>query len=318
MFPEAPLRTTRLLPALLVVCAFLAGAAPGAQTQTPSMPGYPAVGAPATVSVLSPGAEPRKQLRYSIAPTLTQTMDMTTAISMSMNLGGMAMPMDMPTMKMSADLAVTGIATNGDITYSIAFTGMTAEGGADANPMVAQMMAGAADSIKAIKGTATVSNRGVVKSSKLDIGDPTLQQVLGQAATSLENVSMPFPEEAIGVGAKWEVRNAVTSGGQTSFQKSIYELVSIDGPTVSLKATTEQTAPPQSVSNPALPAGTEMALEKLTGTGTGTIVIRLDSLVPTSQAESSVTMSMSISMGGMSQPVTSDMKMKMSVAPGKK
>jgi hypothetical protein len=45
-----------------------------------------------------------------------------------MVMEGMAMPqMDMPVMKMTADVGVTGVAANGDVTYDVAFTAMTAE-----------------------------------------------------------------------------------------------------------------------------------------------------------------------------------------------
>lgn len=314
------MRTSRLRPVLLVVCAFIGAAMPGAQTQQTqalSMPGFPAAGAPPTVTVLSSGAAPKKQLRYTIPAMQKARMDMTTTISMAMNMGGMAIPMDMPTMKMSIDIGVTNIAANGDITYNMAFTSATVEGGAAADPMVASTMQTALAGITSIKGTSTVSSRGVTKSTKLDIGDPAMQQIIGQMTSSVENLSMPFPEEAVGAGAKWEVRQGNTTGGQTMFVKSTYELVSIDGNAVSLKVVTEQTAPPQPISNPALPAGAEMNLEKVTGSGTGTILIRLDSLVPTSQLESATTMAMTMSMGGQSQPITTDMKMKVSVAPGK-
>jgi hypothetical protein len=310
-------KPSRLLPVLLVVCAFAAAAVPRAQTQALSMPGYPAAGAPATVKVLAAGSEPRKQLRYAIPATHKSRMDMTTTISMALNVGGMAVPMDMPAIKMSIDLAVTSVAANGDITYNMAFTSAAVEGGAAENPTVAQTMQSALAGITSIKGTTTISNRGVTKSSKMEIGDPALQQLVGQMTSSVENLSMPFPEEAVGAGARWEVRQGTTTGGQTIFQKATYELVSIDGQAVSLKVTTEQTAPPQSANNPALLPGAEMTLDKVTGTGAGTTVIRLDSLVPTSQMDTATTMAMTVSTGGQSQPITTDMKMKISVAPGK-
>jgi hypothetical protein len=244
-------------------------------------------------------------------------MDMTTAMSMSTNFGGMATPMDMPTMKMTIELNVTSVAPNGDIAYDLAFTGMTIDSGANANPTVTQALQGVVAGVTSIKGSATISNRGVTKSTKLEVADAAMQQVLGQMTSSVENLSMPFPEEAVGAGARWEVRQAISSGGQTIFQKTEYELVSIEGSAVSMKVKTEQTAPPQAVSNPALPAGAEMNLDKMSGTGTGTIVVHLDSLVPTSTLESTTSTAMTMSMSGQSMPVTIDGKIKITIAPGK-
>ena len=313
MSQGAPVKISRLLPAAIVAGAFFAVASPHAQTPI-SMPGYPAVGAPPTVTLLSAGAEPRKQLRYTIAAGAAARMDVASTINLSMTAAGVAFPIDLPKSTMVVDLTVTSVAPNGDITYNMAFTEMSSDGPVT-NPIAAPLLAGMADSVKSIKGTTTISNRGITKSSKLDAGDPATQLLLGQLMSSVGNPSMPFPEEAVGVGAKWEVRQALSGGGQTKFEKATYELVSIDGSTVSLKSTIEQTAPAQSVSNPMLPAGTELSLEKLTGTGSGTATIRLDSLVPTSQTETTITMTMSTSMGGATAPITSELKSNVSIAP---
>ena len=311
------MKLNRFFPAVLVVCSLFASAGTSAQTPQLTMAGYPAPGAPPTVTVASTGAGPKKALRYVIPAGQKATMEINLKMGMSMNMAGMAMPMDMPGMKMTADAAVTQVDPNGDITYTLAFTGLTIEAAADANPAVAAALQGAAANITSMKGTSTISSRGVTKSAKMEVGDPTMQQMLGQMTSTIENLSNPFPEEAVGVGAKWEVRQAITSGGQTSFTKTEYELMAMDGNTVTLNTKMEQTAPPQSVSNPALPAGTEIALEKLSGTGTGTTKITLNSLVPTVEANSSINTSMVMSMGGATQPVTMDMTMKMTVGPGK-
>jgi hypothetical protein len=244
-------------------------------------------------------------------------MDMTMNMSMAMNIGGMSMPMNMPPMKMTADCAVTGVAPNGDITYDIAFTEFAMDPSADANPTIAAAMQGLQASITSIKGTATISNRGVTRSAKLDVADAQLKQTIGQMTSQIENLSMPMPEEAVGVGARWEVRLAMVSGGPTMFQKTVYEVVSIDGSSVSLKVTTEQTAPAQPISNPAMPAGSEIYMDKMTGTGSGTATIKLDSLVPTSEVTVTSSMSMTVSMGGQSQAMTSDNTLKMTIGPRK-
>ena len=311
------MRSRHLFPALLVICAFLASAAPSARPQTPAMEGYPAAGAPPVITLVTPGAAPRKQLRYTVAAAQKARMDMATTMSMATNMGGMSVPMDMPTMKMTVDLGVTAVAPNGDITYDLAFTGLTMDSAADTNPAVAAALQGMAAGITSIKGSATVSNRGVTKSTKLDVGDPAMKQLLGQMTSSVENLSMPFPEEAVGAGARWEVRQAITGGGQTVFQKAEYELVSIEGSAVSMKVKTEQTAPPQTVSNPALPAGAEMYLDKMSGSGTGTVVVHLDSLVPTSTLESTTSTAMTMNMSGQTISVTVDGKTKITIAPGK-
>ena len=311
------MKPNRLFPVVFVVCALLASAGSSAQTPQLSMPGFPAPGAPPAITVASTGAAPKKALRYAVPNGQKATMDLNIKMGMSMNMAGMAMPMDMPGMMMTAESVVTSVDPNGDITYSLAFTGLTFDAAADANPAIAAALQGAAANITSMKGTTTISSRGVTKSAKMDVGDPTMQQMLGQMTSTIENLSNPFPEEAVGVGAKWEVRQAVTAGGQTTFTKTEYEVVALDANTVTLKTKSEQSAPPQTVSNAALPAGAEMMLEKLAGTGTGTARISLNSLVPTVEMNSAITSSMVMSMGGATQPVALDMTLKMTIAPGK-
>jgi hypothetical protein len=326
MFTLPALSLRRTSASLLVWSCALATVASAASPapQTPAAPvtmdGYPAAGAPAIVTVLTPGAAPRVPLRYTIANALKDHLAMNMDTSMQIDMAGMAMPqMQMPTMKVGADLSVTSVSATGDVTYDLAFTGLTVDT-STVDPQLAGMFQGMDADYKAIKGSATVTNRGVPVASKLDTGNvsnPQLKQMLDSLSTSLQNLSMPLPEEPVGVGAKWEVRAAISAGGLQSFQKTTYEIVSIDGKAVSLKTTTESTAPPQAMTNPALPPGTDVQLQKLTGNGTGTATLHLDSLVPTSNAAVQNSMVMAIAMNGNSQTMTTTVTLKIGVSPSK-
>src|SRR5690349_13275325 len=81
------------------------------QAQTVSMPGYPAPGSPPMVTLSTPGAMPRTPLRFKVANGLKEAFDMTTTVGLTMSMEGMSMPpMDLPAMKMSADVGVTDVA----------------------------------------------------------------------------------------------------------------------------------------------------------------------------------------------------------------
>lgn len=305
---------------MILAAAILATATPRAQTPAaaqapPTLEGYPAVGSPAMVKLIDAGAQPRKALRYAVPATFKGGMEMTMGISMNMNVGGTAVPITMPGMKMTADLAVTGVAPNGDTSYTMAFSGVSVDTAGGADPMMVQALQGVQSAIQSIKGSATLTNRGLVKSAKIDMGEAgQAQQMIGELSTQLENLSTALPEEPVGVGAKWESRVAMKAGGQFSFQKIVAEIVSIDGSTVTLKLTIEQTIPSQSITNPALPAGVDVQLEGGKGSGTGTSVIHLDSLVPTGESNITSSMSMTMSMGGQSQPMTTETTVKLSIA----
>src|SRR4030095_4472463 len=103
------LKLRRSFVLLVLAAACPATALPHAQTpaasQAPTMEGYPAVGSPATIKMLDTGAAPRKALRYTVPATWKGRMDMGMTMSMSVNVGGQAIPMSLPTVNMTADLA---------------------------------------------------------------------------------------------------------------------------------------------------------------------------------------------------------------------
>lgn len=313
------MKSLRLSLLLSTLGLLAATASPFAQSQAPSMPGYPGVGAPALVTLASPGAEPRTRLRYRIAADHKSAMLMTMAVGVSVNVAGMSMPaMEMPVMKMTANLTVTGVAPNGDVTYEVAFTGMSAEALPGMDPSMVAMMQAAAAGITQLRATAIVNDRGINRDMKVDldkITDPSLRMSLGSLSSSIESMSTPLPEEAVGVGARWEVRQVVRANDAHTFQRIECELVSIEGAVVNLRAKIEQNTPPQVINNPMLPAGASMEIEKMTGSGSGTLAIRLDGLVPTSEISSTSSASMIMNMGGQTQNVNTDTRMKINVAP---
>jgi len=230
----------------------------------------------------------------------------------------MSMPMNLPTVKMTADVAVTGVASNGDVSFSTIFSGATAEASADANPMIASALEGLQNAVKGIKGTATISSRGVVKAAKVDMGNAgQAQQMTNDLTSQIENLATPLPEEAVGAGAKWEIRQALKTAGQVQFQKITMEVTALDATSVTIKSIVEVTVPAQAMTNAALPAGTEVQLDASKGTGTGTSTIRLDSLIPTAEQTINSTMSMTMNMGGQSQPMSMENTIKITIAPAK-
>jgi hypothetical protein len=239
-------------------------------------------------------------------------MAMGTTVSMG---GAQMMAMDLPTMKMGVDVAVQNVAANGDATYEVVFASMTAEAVPGTDPAMAQMMQGATGAIVGTKGTAIISDRGISRESKFSnpSADPALAQALSQVSNSLESMSMPFPAEPVGVGATWEVRQAISSSGISVYQKVTAELVSVTASEVTLKVTQEQTAPPQSIDNPAL-GGMKVTIDSYKGSGTGTTTVRFASLVPT--AEINATASMTMSMEGGPGQLGTDIRIKTTIGPG--
>ena len=136
--------------------------------------------------------------------------------------------------------------------------------------------------------------------------DAQLRQVMDQAKDSFKNLSAPLPQEAVGQGARWEVKQSLKSQGMTINQTTTYQIASIEGDRVTATCTISQSAPNQKIQNPAM-QGVKLDLTKMAGTGKGNITFDLGHLMPVaSSVDSHTDMSMAMNMGNQKQ----DMSMK--------
>jgi hypothetical protein len=314
---------TALVRLLLLTLLVTGGSAPRAAVQAPlpSPEGFPADGQPPIVRLLSPGAEPRTPLRYQLDAGQTGRMTMRMDMSIAMDMGGMAMPaMPSPTMVMESEIAVTEVAESGDVSFEITMTEAGVEETPGVDPGMASAMQGMLQgSLKGMRGSGTVSSRGISRAMTFDLGeaaDPQMQQAFGSMSSSVEQMSTPLPEEPVGVGARWEVLQRMDHSGAVTFQTLLLEVTAIDGPRVTLAVKADQQAPRQSMSNPGLPPEAVMTLQRLSGSGTGTMTIDLTALVPTSEMSTKSNAVMDVSMAGTSQTMGVETTMTMTIAPG--
>lgn len=297
-------------------------AAPASQPQSSSAaPAKPnAAGtAPAApdvqVKLLSAGAEPRRQLRLHPKAGDKQSMTMTMTMGMTMQVGEMQpQEMKLPTMTMTMDTTVTEVSDNGDITYDVKFNDATVTN--DTESPAAAAMKTALAGLKGMSGTGKLSNRGVVESSHMKVppgAAPQIRQVMDQMRESFSNLGEPFPEEAIGPGAKWEVMMPLKSQGMTIQQTAHYELVSLEGDTVTTRSTLAQTATNQRIQNPSMP-GLKVELTNMTGQGTGQRTCSLGRILPTSATlQYHTDMAMAVNSRGQDQKMAMKMDLDLQV-----
>jgi len=160
----------------------------------------------------------------------------------------------------------------------------------------------------------------VIRNAAIDtskISNPQMAQMMGAMSSGLQQLSLPLPEEAVGVGAHWQVKQAIPTPAMQTFQKVEVALTALDATSCTLTLTSDATAPPQAVSVPNFPAGVEASLESLSGSATGTMTVHLDSLVPTSSMSGKTTTVMNVAMGGDSQQMSAQASIRMKVTPGK-
>ena len=267
------------------------------------------------VKLISAGSEPRKALRLHPAVGDKQSLTMTMKMEMDMGAvaGGMP-PMKMPEMKLVTDATVRSITPNGDITFDLLFTESGIVGDPDpSNPMSAMM----ADGIATLKGstaTCTMSDRGTTLSKKFKVSEnaaPMVRQSFEQSKESFTQITLP--EEAVGVGSKWEVKEKQSTQGMSVDQTFTFEITAIEGDILTLRTTLNQHAANQKIESPAMP-GMKMDLTKLTSEGSGTGKVDLSKAMPiVTEMKMKSETSMSMNLGGQNQPMTMKMDMTMRI-----
>lgn len=292
-----------------------------ALAQAPTQAGFPALGSPPIVTISSTGAEPRQAIRYAIANGRKDHMTLDLRMSIAMDMAGMAMPsMQLPTMRMGADLSVTDVNAAGDASYKMAFTDLNWVKSSDVDPDIMAALQASAVDLTTLSGGATISSRGISRNVTLDtskVTNPQVAQMMGSMSSAIQQLSLPFPEEAVGIGARWTVRQAMSTGAMQTYQKFDVEVTALDATSCTFKIASEQSAPPQAVTLPGLPPGVQASLESLSGTGTGTMTVHFDSLVPQSEATMKTATVMNVAMGGDSQRMSVQASIGMKVAPAK-
>lgn len=273
----------------------------------------PVASAPvAGVKLLSAGEEPRKVLRLHPKAGDKQSLSMVMKLAMEIQVGQMQnQAIKLPAIKMPMEVTVKSVSPEGDISFeSVMGDPSMGEDGGD--PQVAAAMKAAIGSVKGMTSKGIMTSRAIAKATEMRLptgANPQISQALDQMKDSFSQLSAPFPEEAVGTGAKWEYTQLIKSQGMTLTQTATYELLSIDGDSIATKSSFSQTAANQKISSSAMP-GMKVDLTKMSGRGTGEFKLDLGQLLPVeARSDSHSEISMGMTAGGQKQ----SMNMKMDV-----
>lgn len=290
--------------------------APAAEATAPAEPTAPApetAAAPASdevkVVLLEAGSEPRRVLRYALSPGHTEKMAMVIDMTMHMDMPQLGkQTVAMPPMKMIMDLAIAEKVGDDEARYTFEVTETDALPKDGIAPAMAQAMKTQLGQLVGMKGSAIVDTRGFNRDATIELPPglpPQMQQMMQGTQDSMDQMSSPLPEEPVGIGAKWEQHQTLTQNGITVKQKTVFELVKLDGDKGVLKATVEQSAPEQSVQMPGMPGKAKVL--SLVSKGEGQIHFNLANLVP-DKASIDLDTDSAFEIDGGGQPVTMKMK----------
>ena len=133
----------------------------------------------------------------------------------------------------------------------------------DADPALAAQIESALSALEGVRGTLTLAPSGALIDGSFDEAeglDPVLESTLSQTTEQLRSITVPFPQEEVGMGASWRVETSFEVFGVTSDQSATYTLTELRGDEYSLGVKIDQVIQPGEVEG-----GGEITGGELTG-----------------------------------------------------
>lgn len=235
----------------------------------------------ATVEVLSAGEGDKQTVRMAPKAGTAETFSIVLDMDMKMDMGEMGqIPTDLPPLAMDIGATVDQVDANGDIHYSYELKEIRVEGGSEVEPMMRAALEKQLPTMKGASGKHVVSNRGVVLKSDFKPPEGANPQQVTNMHKGMNHASAAFPEEAIGVGAKWRVTQKVKDNGLELDQTVVYTLKERKGNKLVLVTELIQKPGPDAKIDSGVP-GAEAELLRFQSMGDGETTIDLAHLFPT-------------------------------------
>lgn len=248
---------------------------------TPAATGRP------VVTLLDPGAEPRRMLRYRLTPGAEETMVMRTNMTIETKTNDIPAPVvEYPTVAMSLRLRVLDANAPDQARYEFSLESVAVDDAPGREPELVATLRQHFQDLAGMTGSASIDARGFNWNARMEHPrgrdtTPAIRQMIDSAAQGMERMSAPLPEEPVGQGARWELRQTIEQNGVTLQQRTLFELRELDGQRGVLATQITQRADRQPMSITGMPAGAAELLS-LDSTGSGRLHFDLDRLAPRS------------------------------------
>ncbi|MEM9926565.1 MAG: DUF6263 family protein [Cyanobacteria bacterium P01_D01_bin.50] len=239
------------------------------------------------LKVISTGTGDKEKLRFKSKVGAKQTINVTLTKDTLMSIGEFKMPRaNLPNYIITLDSTVTKVEPNGDIHYDIEYSDVKIQGDAETPPQLIKVISKQIGQLENFKGSGIIDNQGRSKKVTYIIPetvDVNIKFLVEQLSNSLQQVSSPVPQEAVGTGAKWQVNSDVSINGIDLKQTTTYELINIKDGVATLNVNLEQKeTSSQVIDYPGLPLDGILTLQSFTGNAKGKATIQLDKVMPVS------------------------------------
>jgi hypothetical protein len=272
---RAPFRVLAVAVVLAAAPALVAQPAVARKTQATPSP-------TPTVEVLAPGKAPLEPLRLAPAAGATQRSAMTVsfAIQQSGVSSGSVKP---PPTKATVETTLQGVTPEGNLQISFSYPKFEVLKGGEASKSARRRIEQAFAGLAGLSGQLTITPQGVLVDSALNVPpgiDPSVASLVTQLGDQLRTLAIPFPEAAVGVGARWRASTDLSLNGIQANQIYEYTLKKRNGSKVELSVRGTQTAGQQAVELPNVAPGVQLTVQSYKTTFRGQNTVDLTSLLP--------------------------------------
>nr|PZN59845.1 MAG: hypothetical protein DIU62_15395 [Pseudomonadota bacterium] len=266
--------------------------------------------AQARLALLDAGAEPRQPIRYQLQPGRSERAQMDLQVQMALSFGGQTLPLAAtPPVRMNLELTSSEVATDGSARIRFVLSSIEAIG---EGPQVTQANQ-SLSSIKGLSGWYRMDARGNVLESHVDPAsnaNDTTRAVLQDLEQSMQRISTPFPEQAVGQGARWQVTQDVNNNGVQMSQTAEFTLRSRSNNRLELEV---RYVDVNFDSVPNLPAGAKLDSARISGGGTTSLP--LDRLGPRASSAAVIDLGLAITAEGQTQALGMNLGIQQAVEP---
>jgi len=273
------------LAAALLVVPLLAG--PGCTTPDASAEPPDARASSVTtaeVTLLEAGSAPRTPLR--LHPKKGDTLSSVLTMEVGMSTASVGTEPKMPRARVARIRLATEVAhvtPDGAFRCDYTVRGLSMNPDPDIPPQEAGEIQDKLDAMEGLSGFTVFDSRGVARQSGVNPPEtaiaPEVKQRFDDAMHSLDQICRPFPEEPVGVGARWKVEQSFSTNGMRIHQTTTCTLTALDANGLTLAIALKQSAPEQDVVSPDSPSA-KVRLLCFESSGEGELQSSLDRVMP--------------------------------------
>lgn len=260
----------------------------------------------AKIVLVDAGAEPRRVLRYAYGKRVeTARVDMKIGRSQSelSQAGPLAM---LPTIRSLVTYTPVSVDADGTLTQRRKITHVEVLKDVTVPPNALDELSKGAAKLEGVETTSALTARGMAKSTTPE----------DDGSWALRDMSAPLPEEAVGVGAKWELRSATRDAGGLTYVTEAYVAREMSANQVVVDIEIQAHSPPRSIPPPRnAPAGVEIHLDSAEQRGKGTMTFWLDRMAPMTSLTTTTTTILTVRSGGGEQKVQTTESMTVTSKP---